>query len=226
METEEFNCIGEYKNVIDQDDCDALIDLFEQFDRQGLTHQGGVSMPDGEKGGMINLKAKDSQDLCIFVGKRGKLETSPQQQQLIERLIRRVYECVNKYFYRVDKLMESPVWLIAAGSIFQPRDFVIKRYKAPDQGYHAWHADSGPGQINSKRVLAALIYLNDVEEGGETRFCHQNFASKPEAGKLILFPTGFTHIHKGERPISNDKYIINGWIQEGEHWLPPEPDIP
>ncbi|MGD2137773.1 MAG: 2OG-Fe(II) oxygenase, partial [Gammaproteobacteria bacterium] len=80
------------------------------------------------------------------------------------------------------------------------------------------------GAVAVRRL--ALLYLNSVAEGGETLFFHQNVAVKPEAGKLVIFPAGFTHVHKGQRPISNDKYIINGWIVEGEHWLPPKPDIP
>ena len=54
-----------------------------------------------------------------------------------------------------------------------------------------------------------MIYLNDVEEGGETAFFHQNIKVKPEKGKMVIFPPYFTHMHKGMRPISNDKYICN-----------------
>ena len=57
-----------------------------------------------------------------------------------------------------------------------------------------------------------MFYLNDVKEGGETEFYHQKIKIKPKAGTLVLFPAGFTHTHKGNMPISNDKYIITTWL--------------
>ena len=57
-----------------------------------------------------------------------------------------------------------------------------------------------------------MIYLNDVDEGGETAFFHQDLKIKPEKGKMVIFPPYFTHMHKGMCPISNDKYICNIYI--------------
>ena len=63
------------------------------------------------------------------------------------------------------------------------------------------------------RKLTFLWYINDVEEGGETEF-FGNHKIKPEAGKLILFPASWTFPHCGKMPISDDKYIITGWLWE------------
>ena len=57
-----------------------------------------------------------------------------------------------------------------------------------------------------------MFYLNDVEEGGETEFYHQKLKIKPKKGTCVIFPTYFTHKHKGHIPISNDKYIMNVWV--------------
>ena len=159
MKMEEFNCIGEYRNVIDQKDCDILINLFEQIDQRGGTHPGVVKNPDEGADDILNTNAKDSQDLIIFRGKRRErvAYTSDEQHQVILRFIHRVYGCVNKYFYRIDKLMQSPVWLMAAKTTFHPGDFVMKRYRAPGQGYHAWHADSGPGRLNAERGACCIV---------------------------------------------------------------------
>ena len=62
------------------------------------------------------------------------------------------------------------------------------------------------------RVLVCMFYLNDVKEGGETEFYFQKLKVKPTKGSLVIFPTYFTHLHKGHIPISNDKYICNLWI--------------
>ena len=65
-----------------------------------------------------------------------------------------------------------------------------------------------------------MWYLNDVEEGGETEFWYQKVKIKPKKGTVVMFPTSFTHKHKGHIPISNDKYIVNMWMQP--YWPKPE----
>ena len=52
-----------------------------------------------------------------------------------------------------------------------------------------------------------MFYLNDVKEGGETEFYHQNLKVPPTQGSLVIFPAYFTHLHKGHIPITDDKYI-------------------
>jgi len=56
-----------------------------------------------------------------------------------------------------------------------------------------------------------LWYLNDVECGGETEF-FGNYTIKPEAGKLVFFPSEWFFPHSGKKPVSNNKYVIAGWL--------------
>ena len=60
-------------------------------------------------------------------------------------------------------------------------------------------------------LLTFLFYLNTLEEGGHTEFWG-NYKIKPETGKLLLFPASWTFPHCGKTPISDNKYIITGWI--------------
>ena len=87
----------------------------------------------------------------------------------------------------------------------------IKKYTAPDDGYNAYHCDWTTHDNMVRRVVSSILYLNDVEEGGETEFYFQGFKIKPKKGRLILFPTFYTHLHKGHKPISNDKYVAMCW---------------
>jgi Rps23 Pro-64 3,4-dihydroxylase Tpa1-like proline 4-hydroxylase len=87
--------------------------------------------------------------------------------------------------------------------------YQIQKYIKGD-GFYRWHNDSSIENKKSCRIVTFLFYLNDVEEGGETFF--YNGKVKPEAGKLILFPATWTYNHKGNMPISNDKYIVTGWF--------------
>ena len=77
-------------------------------------------------------------------------------------------------------------------------------------GYHVWHHEQA--DIDSaQRILVWTMYLNDVEEGGETEFLYQSKRIKARKGKICIFPAGFTHVHRGNPPLSGDKYILTGW---------------
>lgn len=79
-------------------------------------------------------------------------------------------------------------------------------------GYHIWHHETDK-RDTSNRVLAWTVYLNDVAEGGETEYLYQHLRIKPTTGTFVIFPAGFTHTHRGNPPLSNDKYIMTGWIE-------------
>lgn len=78
-------------------------------------------------------------------------------------------------------------------------------------GYHIWHCEHN--KHTSKRLLAYIFYLNDVDEGGETEFLYQHMRVKPKKGSLVIWPASFTHTHRGNPPLSNDKYIVTGWVE-------------
>lgn len=82
----------------------------------------------------------------------------------------------------------------------------------PAQGYHVWHCESGDRSASS-RILAFILYLNDVSEGGETEFLYAKKRVQPKQGRLLLFPAGFTHAHRGNPPLSGTKYIFTGWLE-------------
>jgi hypothetical protein len=87
----------------------------------------------------------------------------------------------------------------------------IQRYIG-DQGFHSWHHENNGGN-SSKRELAFLYYLNNVDEG-ETEIKYNPQKISPETGKLALFPAYWTHKHKGNSPKEGQtKYVITGWIE-------------
>jgi len=89
-------------------------------------------------------------------------------------------------------------------------DFKVQK-TLPSEGYHVWHYESSHIKY-SHRALVFSVYLNDVEEGGETEFLHQSQRVKPEQGTIVIFPASFTHIHRGNPPLSGEKYLVTGWI--------------
>lgn len=90
------------------------------------------------------------------------------------------------------------------------RGYQMQRTKVGE--YFKPHYDSGdPGSVHRQLVL--LWYLNDVKEGGQTRFNEFGIEATPKQGTLLVFPPFWTHIHEGVPPISNTKYVITTWIE-------------
>tara|TARA_R110000823_G_scaffold313724_1_gene441707 strand:- start:1276 stop:1881 length:606 start_codon:yes stop_codon:yes gene_type:complete len=82
----------------------------------------------------------------------------------------------------------------------------------PTQGYHVWHLEHGTERDSSQRALVFTIYLNDVQEGGETEFLHQSIRAKPVKGRCVIWPAAFPYVHRGNPPLQGEKYIMTSWL--------------
>jgi hypothetical protein len=58
-----------------------------------------------------------------------------------------------------------------------------------------------------------MMYLNTVENQGETEFKYLNTKVKPEQGKVVIWPPDFPHTHRGIASPTEDKYILTGWYR-------------
>ena len=86
----------------------------------------------------------------------------------------------------------------------------MKRYIDDGTEHHAYHADHGHEQPGMPgRVLAVLVYLSEPEVGGETVFFNQGMAVKPKCGRVLIFPSAFTHVHAGRRVRRGRKYSLS-----------------
>jgi hypothetical protein len=82
----------------------------------------------------------------------------------------------------------------------------------PTEGFHTFHCEHFSLEF-SKRILFVIIYLNDVEDGGETEFIYQSTRVKPKKGTVVIAPSSFTHTHRGNPPLNGEKYIFTSWIE-------------
>lgn len=125
----------------------------------------------------------------------------PEWNGLINKMLSSLDEGLNKYIekFEVLKYMNS----------FSLSTFNMQRYR-PGEGFYGWHCERNGNPKYINRMLVWMIYLNDVEEGG-TEFLYQEHKVKAECGKLLIWPSDWTHTHRGI--ISNDetKYILTGW---------------
>ena len=92
----------------------------------------------------------------------------------------------------------------------------IMKYHIVSQGggYHAWHHEwvvSDP--LTQSRVLAWHLSLTTHEEEGELEFLYQGRRIAPKAGRMIIFPAAWTHVHRGNsiRKNESQKHYLTGW---------------
>lgn len=93
-------------------------------------------------------------------------------------------------------------------------EFRMKRYMNDGVDEFANHIDAAD-QFSCKRYLVFFWYLNDVLEGGETEilsYTDSNIVVPPKQGRLLMFPPMWQYPHRGNKPISNPKYIIGSYL--------------
>lgn len=87
--------------------------------------------------------------------------------------------------------------------------FNIQKY-SPNQAFTQYHCERA-GLKHSNRILVWMIYLNTVTDFGQTEFYYQHHFEQAEEGKLVIWPTDWTYLHRGIPSPSQDKYILTGW---------------
>ena len=107
--------------------------------------------------------------------------------------------CLGEYLNKFPHLLKYFDWTSGV---------TLLQKTCPYEGFHDWHCENM--KWNNKSI-AWMIYLNDVEEGGETEFLYQQKKFKPIKNTALLWPGSWDHLHRGNPPISGDKYILTGW---------------
>lgn len=86
----------------------------------------------------------------------------------------------------------------------------IFKYSTGDYKYSE-HFDSFG---HERRVVSAVLFLNDVEEGGELVFPKFDVSIKPKAGRMVVFPSNFAWQHLSKPPTSNEKFAVATWFSD------------
>lgn len=177
--------IGSYSNVFGHDECSAIISAFDAAEAQGFAHSRNQAKNIAEDSSLFSLELEHIGGAFSVV-------------------MDRLWECYREY---------AKEYAVAFEKTAEHKVYSLKIQKTTKcQGYHSWHYEADARE-SSQRLLAFTIYLNDVEDGGETEFLYQSKRVNAEAGKVVIFPAGFTHTHRGNPPMSGNKYIITGWFE-------------
>ena len=184
----ETHFIGSW-NLENDELCKKVILFFQNnknLHLQGMTSQGK------------NLEVKKRTDISI----KGD-DLKNEKFILLKEYINELNKCY------LDYLEQWPFLKTMAGKM-DIGPFNIGEYLPGD---HFGHIHSERTSVNSlHRLFAFMTYLNDVEDGGHTKYHHFDISIKPEIGKTIIWPAEWTHAHTGEVLKSGKKYIITGWL--------------
>lgn len=212
-----------YDDALDPRLCEQIIAQFEA----GEQHRG-------KTGHGVDVSKKDSYDLTIT----GRPQWRQVHQQLHETTLPFFVAYMRKYQFMLmgslavtmqdpqtgepfalgpetfDRLNDQAVSRLIV-QLYRPGVLNVQKYLKGVGGYHHWHSEIYPLDQAGEtlhRVLFFMYYLNTVEQGGETAFFYQNRSVEPRRGRLVIAPAGFTHTHKGNVPVSEDKYILTSWL--------------
>jgi prolyl 4-hydroxylase len=110
------------------------------------------------------------------------------------------------------------------GSAYESGEALALLRYSPGQEYRP-HFDFVRG-VDNRRLLTALVYLNDDYEGGETEFVRTGLKVKGKAGDVIVFRNegqdsgpNLLSEHAGLPVTKGVKYLATRWIREGR-WIP------
>ena len=176
--------IKTYPKIFSKEECAGLIEWFEILDEsKQLVH---TKLEGHREFDEVNLNDFREQTLKM------QLDVYKRFDDILERY---------KQDVKIHKkaLPEKSAW----------EELRIKRYRS-GVGNFLDHVDVGDS-ISARRFLVFFVYLNDVDFGGETEFPELNLTISPVCGTLLAFPSTWTFLHRGNVPISNDKYILGSY---------------
>ena len=188
--------IGVFDGVFEKEYCDDLINKFEFLSTMNKTQHR-------IEHGCDPLDA-DNHVYFISDDLQGDTQTMMSNFRFLKTFNIKMWECYNLYIKKYG-IMKN-----LARHQLNPEMKIQKTL--PSEGYHVWHCEHGNIETSS-RVMLVMLYLNDVEEGGETEFLYQSRRIEPKMGRLVFCPAQFTHTHRGNPPLKGDKYMMNGWLQ-------------
>ena len=185
------NFIGVYDNYITLDECNRAIKLYEDQNKFNNTIN---------RIGFENASILRKQDKQFFA---------------IENNLDVWWESLKPMIFNFDMAFKHYIETTGAKDAYDtPFHFTTLKIQKtlPTEGYHIWHIEHNKGFDNEPRAFAYSIYLNDVEDGGETEFLHQSVRVKPKTGRIVIWPAGFPYLHRGNPPLSGEKYILTSWM--------------
>jgi hypothetical protein len=181
------NFIELYPNVLSLEDCNLACELMDDI----------ISRPDPGAACVLSDDASRT-DWNIFTDRYGSLKKTE------DKILEAVISGWRKYNKKYSACSRSGYEVFNPGWKFQRSE--------TGGGFHQWHHEQGAGRQSPSRFAVWMIYLNDVETGGNTEFKFQELEVRPTAGTLVIWPAAYTHPHRANPDLVGKKYIATGWF--------------
>ncbi len=192
MKTDNF--IEVYDNVLSTEECKTIIEYFENMKKHDLVF-------DRREAEKTPRHEKDDETCFMFDPDCFLLDRT---HPILQTALKKFWDCYKDYSEKYSIIQKS-----APHGIISMR---LQKTK-PGGGYHIWHYETQNGRLWTGRFVTYMIYLNTIPIGGETEFLYQNTRVNPVEGRIVIWPAGFTHTHRGNQPIGKEKYAITGWVE-------------
>jgi hypothetical protein len=188
------NFVGIFDGFFTTEYCQAMIEYFEKLDAMGKTWQRDYTTE--------MYKSDTSSSLLHPEGISFSRDNLGEHFDTFTNTFWQ--KCYPLYAKEYSVLKSMPQQMI----------YTIKVQRTnPTEGYHIWHCENGARDM-SARVGVFSLYLNTIRSGGETEFLYSGQRIEPVEGRLLIWPAGYTHTHRGNPPLAGQtKYIITGWIE-------------
>ena len=178
--------IGIFEDVLSDLECESILEQFANSDRK---KEGQTVRPDGS---VFKSPSKSSIDLDL----------ADVEEITRDKVHRQAVHAFVEYQNQFPSLRSLE---------FKTMGYMIQMYPQ-NRGEFKWHCDA-TNPDTYRRQVAMILYLNTVDEGGETEFFEQQLSISPKRGRCTFFPPFWTHRHRGKVPLSHDKFVITSFFE-------------
>jgi len=197
MKEEYEDFVGIYDESVPVELCNDFVNNYEEAEKNRTIID--LTNPENELGMHPRVPPQtERKDKSVFVY---PLISNIYPRPPVEAYFGFLKECYNCYVKRYgidfDGVMYNDV-------------FKIHKVKK-SEGFHVWHYERSAVE-NIDRLMVYMTYLEVPKKGGETEFLHQSLRIEPIVGRTLIWPAGYTHMHRGNPPLVGEKMYITGWL--------------
>lgn len=178
-------------NLLSQSECEKLI-------KESLSKLKPSKVVNLKAGGQTFHEARTSEGMCFKLG----------ETKLIQRIERRVSALLN-----IPEEHGEGIQILhyRVGAEYQPHyDFFLEDHESSQEFL----------KQGGQRIATLIMYLNDVDEGGETVFPELNLRVNPRHGSALYFSYANSlgqvdekTLHGGAPVIKGNKWIATKWLR-------------
>jgi prolyl 4-hydroxylase len=200
LEYEQHPWIISFDNFLTDEECDKLIELGYVVGYVRSLDAGEVKAD----GSFEGITSDDRTSSGAFCGYSSNCRSDDVAQRIHDRIA---------------KVTGIPVG--------NSEDLQILKYEVGNKyGLHHDFVDQQLVHQCGPRILTFFLYLNNVEEGGETAFPYLGIQVKPKRGTAVLWPNVFSSdpkqkdlktAHEAKAVIKGRKYGVNSWLHMYEY---------